>query len=252
MSFERQSEKEPLGPAFLEEQIRLPRSEWDERFRNLIEEKIQERQLPEEVREESPEREQERSFERYLKGLGLNEDALKDKKILDLGSGDGEFVRSLIEKGITKDAYGIDVAVDEITLNEKFKGHLLKSDFEHKLPVSNADYVVSVGAVSLGVWGGDEVMNIPRIIEHSLAALNKNGEIRIYPLQEAAVATPLEGLEESSKKWQELITKLSKEQNLECTIVPRNVKVIGDADDIMLQSVLVIKKNLQHPAKTGY
>ena len=132
MSFERQSEKEPLGPAFLEEQIRLPRSEWDERFRNLIEEKIQERQLPEEVREESPEREQERSFERYLKGLGLNEDALKDKKILDLGSGDGEFVRSLIEKGITKDAYGIDVAVDEITLNEKFKGHLLKSDFEHK------------------------------------------------------------------------------------------------------------------------
>ena len=93
-------------------------------------------------------------------------------------------------------------------------------------------------------------MNIPRIIEHSLAALNKNGEIRIYPLQEAAVATPLEGLEESSKKWQELITKLSKEQNLECTIVPRNVKVIGDADDIMLQSVLVIKKNLQHPAKT--
>jgi len=203
-----ESEHRPVTPIFLQEQIRLPKDQWNEKFRQLIEEKTIENQQAREARaeetEESPEVLRERTFKRYMDGLGLDEETMRGKKILDLGSGEGEFIQSLIEKGIAPEAYGIDVQVDENLVENKLKGHLLQGNFEEGLPVRNVDYIVSVGAVSNGVWGGEEVMNIKRIIKKSLASLKKDGEIRIYPIQEAAEANPLEGLKSSQKKMERI------------------------------------------------
>lgn len=237
------SEHRPVTPIFLQEQIRLPKDQWNEKFRRLIEEKtIENQQARAEETEESPEVLRERTFKRYMDGLGLDEEMMRGKKILDLGSGEGEFIQSLIEKGITPEAYGIDAQVDENSVENKLKGHLLQGNFEEDLPVQNVDYIVSVGAVSNGVWGGEETMNIKRIIKKSLASLKKDGEIRIYPIQEAAEANPLEGLKSSQEKWKELLKEISETHNVECKIEPRNIKVVGNSNDVILESVLVIRR----------
>jgi len=251
MSFERPNfnnesskyEQEPITPNFLQEQVHLSKDQWNEKFRQLIEEKIQENQQEEtEEAEESPEILRERTFKRYTEGLGLNENSLRDKKVLDIGSGEGEFVKSLIEKGIASEAYGVDAELDEAAVEDKFKGHFVRGNFEEDLPVQNVDYVVSVGAVSNGIWSGEEAMNIRRIVEKSLASLKEDGEIRIYPIQEAAKATPLEGLQASQEKWNKLLAEISETQKVECKIEPMNIKVSGKNNDVILESVLVIRR----------
>ncbi len=254
MSFEKpnfnnetnKSEQEPITPDLLQEQVRLPKNQWSEKFRQLVEEKTQENQqtqenVEEEV-EESPEVLREHAFRRYTEGLGLNIESLRGKKVLDLGSGEGEFVKSLIEKGITPEAYGVDAELDENAIEDKFKKHLVRGNFEEDLPVQNVDYVISVGAISNGVWGGEEAMDIRRIVEKSLDSLKEDGEIRIYPIQESAQATPLVGLQASQEKWKELLAEISETQKVECKIKPRNIKVSGKENDIILESVLVIRR----------
>lgn len=255
MSFERpnfnnessKSEQKSITPDFLQEQVRLPKDQWNEKFKQLIEERTRENQqvqerIEEEEIAESPEVLRERTFERYIEGLGFSEESLRGKKVLDLGSGEGEFVKSLIEKDITPEAYGVDAELDETAIEDRFKKHLVRGNFEEDLPVQNVDYVVSVGTVSNGVWGGEEVMNIRRIVEKSLASLKEDGEIRIYPIQEAAEATPLEGLRASQEKWKELLTEISEVQKVECKIEPRNIRVSGKNNDVILESVLVIRR----------
>lgn len=239
----KKSEQEKMTPDFLQEQIRLSKDQWSEEFKQLIEEKIKDNQQEQgKEAEESPEVLRERTFKRYVDGLGLDEENLRDKRVLDLGSGEGEFVKSLIEKGVTPEAYGLDAQTDESVVEDKMKGHLLKGNFEEDLPVQNIDYVVSVGAVSSGIWGGEEVMDIRRIIEKSLASLKEGGEIRIYPIQEAAKANPLEGLQASQEKWKELLEEISESQKVECKIEPRNIKVAGNSGDVILESVLIIRR----------
>lgn len=237
-------EMESLSPKYLQEQINLPKSRWGEDFKKLIEEKTKENQdkkTDESI--ESPNVLLERAFKRYMNGLGLDEGTLKDKKVLDLGSGDGEFVKLLIEREITSDAYGIDAELEEKAIENKFNGHFFKGNFEENLPIKNNDYVVSIGAVSNGIWGNEEIIDIKRVVEKSFDSLKDGGEMRIYPIQEAAGATPLEGLEESRKKWDELLKEISEVQEIEYRIEPRNIKVDGRDNDIILESVLVMKKN---------
>lgn len=236
---------ELITPNFLQEQVRLPKDQWNEKFRQLIEEKSREtQQMLEKTLEEkadSAETLREHTFKRYLEGLGLDKESLQGKKVLDLGCGDGEFIKYLLEKGITKEAYGIDIQVNEISIEERFKNHIIKANFEENLPVKNVDYIISVGSISTIIWGGEEVINIKRVVENSLAALKENGEIRIYPIQEAAKATPLEALELSKKKWEELITEISRTNKVKCEIAPRNIKVTGKNNDIILESVWIIR-----------
>lgn len=246
MNFEKltfNAEQEPITPDFLQKQVRLPKDQWNEKFRQLVEDKIKENQQDQrEEIEETPEVLREHTFKRYIDGLGLHEEDMKEKIILDLGSGKGEFVQSLIEKGITSGAYGVDAKVNDNVIEDKMKSHFFKGNFEEDLPIQNVDYMISVGAISNGVWGGEETMNIRRIVEKSLASLKENGEIRIYPIQEAAEVNPLEGLQVSQKKWKELLEEISEAQNVECKIEPRNIKVTGNNNDIILESVLIIKR----------
>jgi len=235
-------EEEGISPDFLKEQAHLPEGQWSEKFRQLIKEKSRENQKDNIGHESSSESLREATLERYKKGLGLNEEELKGKKILDLGSGESEFIKYLIDEGITAEAYGIDIHIDEDEVEERFKNHILKGNFEEGLPVKNIDYIVSVGAVSNAFWGEEESMNIRGIIDNSLASLKEGGEIRIYPIQEAAGATPLEGLQASQEKWEELVAEISGTKKAECLLQPRNIKVSGKNNDIILEFVLIIRK----------
>lgn len=64
-------EQEPIIPDFLQKQTRLPKAQWSEEFRQLIERKIKENQKEQgEETEESPEILRERTFSRYIEAVG--------------------------------------------------------------------------------------------------------------------------------------------------------------------------------------
>ena len=251
MSFEKptfstepeKSEQEPITGKFLQEQILLPKSEWDERFRQLVALKIREKREEEsQESEESTEVLREKSFRRYLKVLGLDENSLKGKKILDLGSGEGEFVKYLIDKWITQKAYGIDEDLDQAAIEEKFKHDFFIGDFREDLPVKDLDYIVSVGAMAAAVWTDEDVRNVKRIIDNSLCSLKESGEIRIAGVSEPAKVNPLEGLELTLKNWQELLKEISKKQNIECRLEPRDIELYGENNHITLEYTVIIRK----------
>lgn len=232
---------------FFREQIRLPREQWDKDFKKLVERKLKQNQeaikeleakgFCEISRKETPEE----TFTRYLEGLKLNEKDLRGKKVLDLGCGkEANFVKLLIKKNITPEAYGIDLQVEESILEEGFKNHIIKANFEEDFPIKNVDYIISVGAVSNGIWAGEEIMNVKQIIKNSLASLKPEGEIRIYPYQEVPTDTPLKGFLASQKKWEKLLAEITKTQKVEYKIEPVEIKILGG--DVVINSVLIIRK----------
>ncbi len=223
----------------LEREVALPKSQWSREFRDLIELRTKEKDALESEKFES---EQIATYNRYLKGLQFSEDDLRDRSILDLGTGDGEFVRECLDREISYSVYGIDSELDESKLEGKYKLHLFGGDFQEKLPVRDLDYVISVGAVSNGIWGGEEVVDVEKVLRNSLDALKEDGEIRIYPIQESARETPLSGLEESQKRWGEILEKLSEETGVGISLHPVDIKVTGNENDIILEKVLIIKK----------
>jgi len=258
------------NPQFLEKQFRLPKEQWDEQFRALVHQKSEENQRmikdaeeslgrefkesPQETSAESPEVLRRETFERYVKGLGLGEEDLKGKRVLDLGCHEGEFVQQLIKENITPEAYGLE-ANEEVVIKEGIKDHILRGNFAKELPKKNLDYIVSVGAVSNYISEGEDgVAVIEDTIKSSLDSLKENGEVRIYPIQEAQENSELVGLIESRKDWGNLVEKIFREGGVTCSIEPRAVKVIGKNNDIILESVLVIKKNkveTQESEKSG-
>ncbi|MEJ0001829.1 MAG: class I SAM-dependent methyltransferase [bacterium] len=157
---------------------------------------------------------------------------MKNKKVLDLGYGEGEFVKGLIEKGTTQEAYGVDEGSREVEADNAAEGHFFQGDFEKPLPVHDVDYVVSVGAVSLGISGTEKIMNIEAILENALAALKEKGEIRIYPIQEPAIANFYAHLDESRKTWEETVHEFAKSHGAEYSFVPRDILVTGYKNDV--------------------
>ncbi|PIR46718.1 MAG: hypothetical protein COV07_02530 [Candidatus Vogelbacteria bacterium CG10_big_fil_rev_8_21_14_0_10_45_14] len=231
---------ESMRPDFLREQIRLPRVRWSKEFADFIGEKITQNER--EIRNggiESSESASESTFNRYMKGLGLGEEVLHGKKVLDLGAGEGEFVKELIKRGITEEAYGMDIQIDDALFETEVGTNFFRGDYRDSLPISDADYIISFGSVSTEIWGTED---IPSMVANWLGSLKIDGEIRICPIMEAATATPQSGLQESLQKWNEVIAEISDTLEVDCKIEPREVRVTGNNNDIILWSVLIIKK----------
>ena len=254
----KKAEEEKIDPYFLKDQFWLPnKDDWDESFCKLIKEKSEENQrqlceaegeikneknnIPQEILEKKQDY-IDRSFNQTLHNLGFKKDDLRDKRVLDLGFGDGIFVRELIKNNITKEAFGLDLNINNDLIKKEFKDHFFQGDFQEEFPVKDVDYVVSNGAVSLGISFEGESMDMEKIIENSLNALKENGEIRISPFFEGREDSDLEGLKGGKKVWEDFLLRVSKNQNIEFSIEPRDIFVSGKNNDVMLQSVLIIRK----------
>jgi hypothetical protein len=261
--FERpeQSQEQAITPEFLAQQARLPRDQWSGEFRKHIDEIIQENirmregKWTKEERSQSPEAEEEITYRRYLSGLRLDESELRDKVILDLGSGDGEFVKYCIDKGITPNAYGIEgrladenipmeeATPEQVKVDERHRKNFFAQNYGEELPVHNADYVVSMASVTNMDWDGEEWADVVKVLQNSLVALKKSGEIRLWPIQEAAEATPVEGESETDYKWKEKLDVFARENHIQWELLPTGVIVTGnDNDQIYLNSVLILRK----------
>ena len=237
---ELETEKTPAFKEFLIHQISLPHEEWSKEFKDYIEKKRNEESEKESGLEQLSE--SELTYKRYLKGLELTEEELKNKKILDLGCGEeGEFVKECIDKDLTKEIYGIDLEVDPDTFDEKLKDHFFKKEFEDEFPIKNLDYVISVGALEAPSDESDERKPV-KILKYALEALNDKGEIKIYPIRKAPPESGLEGIEYSRKKWDEIMNEFASKEDVKYEFNPIDIRVSANNEDVWLEEVLTIKK----------
>lgn len=225
---------------FLNEQISLPKEKWDEEFKVYIEKKYCE--LQKEIPERTIEEEQDITFKRYLKSLDINEKDLKDKRILDLGCGEGEFVKECLDRNISKEIYGLDLQINPENFEEKYRKHLLKGDFQKELPIKDLDFIFFLGVVD-AQFNESDMRNPKRAIDLALKALKESGEIRIFPLRKTYPNSNLKGVEFSEKKWKELLEKLVVKKDIKYKICPIDINVAGKNKDVWLEQVLIIKKS---------
>lgn len=238
---EKQSEK---FREFLAEQISLPEREWSEEFKNYVKKKYKEQTA--EYPERSSEEERRLIFERYLKGLGLNPEDLKGKRILDLGCGEeGEFVKDCLDRELAE-VYGLDLNIKPETIEEKYRNHFFEGSFEEEFPLKNLDLVVSVGAVE-APSNEDELDKIdPRkTLNSALKSIKENGEIRIYAIRKAPPESELKGVEFSRKKWLEILDDLSSQGLVGYELRPIDIKAGGKKPDVWLEEVLILKKKVK-------
>lgn len=245
MSLEQVENK--LNPFELKRQIALPRSGWSSAFQEYIACKIEEKEkrekeLRESTAEETDQEMMEKTYARYLKGFMFTEDDLRDKKIIDMGSGDGEFIAALTEKKITEKAHGIDAEPSGFSKNEKYKKHFTRSTFESGPVISDADFWVSYGAVSDGIWGGEEQIDMRKVLKNALHSVNEDGEVRIFPIQVSGEDRILEGLKDSYKVWNEILPDIARTENVTWELKPVDINIVGRENDVVLQEMLVLKK----------
>ncbi len=247
---ERLKQESPEFNQFLAEQVFLPPEKRDEKFNNYAAEEHIFWGFTMKDIAFSPGEQKEigYKFKKYLKYLDLTENDLKGKRILDLGCGkEGNFVKTCIENGITADIFGLDSEIEPDKLDEKYKKHFLKADFEKEIPAGNYDYITAVAAVGLSP-------EIKKVISHSLKALKEAGEIRISPVYN--VPGPewekIKFNEDSSmfsfsskEGWQNILESLLKEEKIKYEFKPFGIRTFGifrNYDGVVLKEVLIIKK----------
>jgi SAM-dependent methyltransferase len=224
---------------FLAEQILLPENKWDKRFKQYVQQK--ENDLLQEIPKRNFEEEQEWDFQRYLKSLDLKKQDLINKKILDLGCGEGEFVKYCLGHGISEDVYGLDVQLEVEEINPGFRKYFLKGNFEEELPIKELDYIISV--IAIDAPNSEEIeRDIRKILVLVLMAMKIDGEARIFPVRKTGAITGLRTIEFSWKKWIEVLQDLANKKLINYEFKPIDIGVAGNKPDVWLEQVLIIKK----------
>lgn len=91
---------------------------------------------------------EERLAARYtflLKYLGLSADALRDKKIVDAGCGEGALVRGLLTERVSSSAFGFDTDIRDAQADAMLGKNVFHADYHEVLPeeLKNADVVTA-------------------------------------------------------------------------------------------------------------
>ncbi|PIS34665.1 MAG: hypothetical protein COT37_01475 [Parcubacteria group bacterium CG08_land_8_20_14_0_20_43_9] len=227
---------------FLKEQIALPKEKWDKVFVDYIQKKFQE--PADEARELSPEQEMEVGFQRYLRCLDIEKENLAGKRILDLGCGEGLFVKHCLGQGISGEVYGLDILIEPEKINLGYRQFFLKGDFEEKIPLDDFDYIFSVAAIDAIPSEGDQ-RKLRRALLSALIALKHDGEIRIFPVRKAPSASGLAGIDSSRRQWIKLLDELKAKEWIDYELRPIDITVVGkDQPEGWLDEALIIKKKL--------
>lgn len=194
--------------------------------------------------EKEREEDKEKTFKRYLEGLNLKEEDIKNKRILDLGCGtEGEFVRACADKDLTEEIYGLDLRIDFEEIKDKYKNNFFAGDFEKEFPVQNLDYAVSVGAIN-APWNEEkDKKGLEQALVQATQAIKSGGEIRIYPIQKCSEESELEGIKERRKTMEEILQKIAPQLNIEYQFEPIDVSISGK--DLWLNELLIIRKGVE-------
>lgn len=179
------------------------------------------------------------TVERYFDGLGISEEELRGKKVLDVGCHKGDFIRHLLESGVTDEAYGLDLLY--VPKDDRHPGHFMTHDFRDPLPVRGCDMVVSVGAATLFL-NPKEKDRFKSILENALDAITETGEVRIFPVLRD-VGNGYEGLLEGEQTLDEVLDELQNERGVVVSLSAKEiVKNYETGKDDHEQQLLVLRK----------
>ena len=233
---------------FLLEQISLSRDKWSDEFKEYVEEKRREAKALE--NDESPdssfEENQIKVFNDYLRDLNVedNPEYFKDKEVIDLGCGEGEFVLECLKRGEVESIYGLDLNIKKELSSGSSKDNFIEGDFTKTFPFEKADCIVSDGGVNVLISDENEAGNLEKLFRNSLDILTENGEIRIAPLHKYYHSEiELAGVDFSIDKLSKVLEKLSEENLIDFKFEPIDIQVSGkDYKDVWLWETLIIRK----------
>ncbi len=229
---------------YLKEQISLPKEKRDKKFKEYADRVYTKSQPHKQEKEITPEQEREATFKRYLKSLLLAQNNLKDKRLLDLGCGEGEFVEICLEKGLTSEVYGQDVFPFNEKDEEKYKEHFIKKNFYKSIPLNDFDYIFALGSIRVPHSKKLE-KDFKKLLTDLMDSLKDRGEVRIFPIEKPGKEDNMEWLKETQEKWFNFLDELSSKGVLTYNLEPVNIAASGnskDEKDVWLQQVLIIKK----------
>jgi len=137
---------------------------------------------------------QKEHFNRYVEEFSLDIEKLKDKVVLDVGSGSNPlFVSELLEEGVTQKAY----AIDQEDFFAEFDHYLPEGrekyprEKVHKSPVKKHYIKAKVEALPIKPDSVDLVLmravirpetDLTKVFEQIDIVLKPNGEFKIYPI----------------------------------------------------------------------
>lgn len=86
-----------------------------------------------------------RRYQLLLGVLGVTEDQLQKKKLVDVACGEGALIYGLLRHAVTTEAYGIDINTRDAENNPTIQGNVIEHDYLNPFPksLSGADFVVS-------------------------------------------------------------------------------------------------------------
>lgn len=238
-----ENKKSPVFKEWLKKQIQLDSSKWGQDFKLYIKQ-VEEDSKEKNVYSEPTEKEKrEETFNRYLNALEISQEDLKGKKVLDVGCGNGDFVISCLEKGITDEVYGLDSNPKGDARDPKYRSHFFYKDFSNVFPIENLDYVVSVGAISLYLYDKELQVDIEEAIKSSIRSVNENGEVRIWPIKKFIQGTDSDGIKEQEQLLLSVMEYVSECLDIEWRLDPTDIRACASDKDIWADQVLIIKKN---------
>lgn len=241
------------------QEIDLPQEERSSVFREYLKDRFGAYQNE----EDQNEREGEFAVRRYFNHFHLREDDLRDKAILDVGCGDGDFIQYCLDQGIAPEAYGFDLRLNPKT-GKDTGGHLVWGDFTKDLPFQDKKFDFILSHLSFeGFVLHESREEVQRVIESLIALLKEEGELRVFPIYKV----PPEGVSEETKKkspdvaerilkakqfrenWERVLAALQEKGLINYTIQPYDIRGLRKGEksiDFWLEELLIISKNRQH------
>ncbi len=193
---------------------------------------------------------------RYFNHFQLKDNDFKNKTILDVGCGWGDFVQYCLDEDITSEAYGFDLELNPELVEGKYKNHLQKGDFTKELPFQDKkfDYILAYSSLE-SLFLEERDKEAKKVFESLLSLLKDEGEIRVYPLRKLpseiapeAVKQDQEKMEEllqakeARERWEKVLNDLKEEGLIDFKIQPINIRVLSHKKDFWLEELLTITK----------
>lgn len=255
----------------VEGQLDIPISEWSDDFKELIK-NIKESKVAEDrdyKKETSLEEKLKNEYEKYLQDFGLEEGDIENKRIMDIGCGDAEFILYVLENGLSEEVFGIDrdkenrldyfnyeeddpINIKQAELLEKYDKKIYNTNYyESDLPQDDLDYILARASL----YGNNEkaINNIIDLIKRSTNYLKPGGEFKIFPIDKEAI-TQSNQRDDSNEyfldfyRWKKIAEKVSTETGIDYSFTPTGIGFLIDElrnykeDGVYLRNALTFKK----------
>ena len=118
----------------------------------------------------------------YYNAFELSDEILKNKKVLDVGCGTGEFIKYLHDTNTTTQAYGLDISTNNLILGKKYFFH---QDYNQDFRKHGFDLILFKD-----VFNSKTLLTADYTLQKFIKNLSLEGEIRVI-IKKTGIYYPL-------------------------------------------------------------